>query len=463
MAVVLPENYGNIGGNLASLVHSAALAVNPLHDLQVALRDKAASDPEFSQHLADIESSSPGTLEALGFDKHTSKAIGKIVPTPARQIQNQVDISEMTPGEKAIARSKMVTGETPGQAKQDELKGMQSQGAIDILRPTMDDGSPNPNYNKAVADEANFRYATGMTKLEFQQAQLDAEATKSARGTDLESRNMGQDVKSFVDSLEDPSKKLDESVMNAWSRREPKLWNQMVAVEMQKRLFDHQAKQEGFRDRKAMVDADNRQANQLVIQSNGAFSKDVALSYLRGDDKTIQRIRELSSGTGAPMKPGEEELYRASQYIATGQEANFGKARHDLVGEINTTMGDLAKRTGDQKAIPAATVNDALRRLAAINGDKHPLEVNWDFKKQKLSYTQDGKELREDTWTEKLSRVFGGRQANEVDTALVNKLKVAVEGPNVDIKKTLKLAKDTNSDVYDAFLEANPKYKGMIP
>ena len=454
-AIVLPSDYGHLGESLGSLTTSIAKAVNPLHDLQVHLRDKAANDPEFAQHLADLESSSPGTLEALGFDKNMAKSIGKIQPSLARQVENKVAPllnGELSPLEASTMRSQALTGKMPGQLEADKLAGEKAKATEDILNPD------SPSYNKDIADETRFQMATGMHKFEMNQALLQAHASKIAMNTPLEGRNMGEDVKAMADSLEG-GKGVDNNVLLAYNQTPGmgQAFHEMLNLEMQKRSFSNQMKHWGMLYDKQSADADNKDANRMVISSHGAYDKPTALAILHGNADTIRRMGELGSGTGAPMKPGEENLYRAAQYDKTGQETNFASARKDLITEFNATMGDMAKRQGPAKGVAAMALDNTLQRMAALNGDSNPIHISYDAKNDKIKYTQGGKELRQDTWMERLSNMFGGHSATNVNMANVNKTWTLLQGANVDKKGTLAKVKETSPEVYDELIRQHPE------
>src|SRR6185437_15691348 len=122
---------------LSNIAEAVGRAVNPFHDLQMAVRNRVAQDPALAQHLADLESSSPGTLDTLGLGP-VGKAIAKIPPSAAQIIENQVRpailAAAKNPQNQNIAASRAVTGLLPsGQAKEEAA---QTAGTKDVTGMT---------------------------------------------------------------------------------------------------------------------------------------------------------------------------------------------------------------------------------------------------------------------------------------------------------------------------------------
>ena len=143
---------------LSNIAEAVGRAVNPFHDLQMAVRNRVAQDPALAQHLADLESSSPGTLDTLGLGP-VGKAIAKIPPSAAQIIENQVRpailAAAKNPQNQNIAASRAVTGLLPsGQAKEEA-----AQTAI---------------ANPQTAQIAGTKDVTGMTPSEIMKENLEA-------------------------------------------------------------------------------------------------------------------------------------------------------------------------------------------------------------------------------------------------------------------------------------------------
>lgn len=458
MTIVIPGDYGGIGESVGQIANAVAKMLNPNHDFQVGMRDAMAKNPKLYQQLVDIEHTSPGTLEAMGFGKDLAKIANKGQSSHESIIENNLARSDelQNPSKETVtsAVQKLYTDQTTGQAAADKTKELQAEAAQKILNPKLSDGSDNPLYDPNVAEEAGYHYATGMSKVEAQQSILTAKAMKDAVNTDLNGRDMGKDMKAFVDAMESGGKGLDTKLINAYENT-PGIntaWRQMLALEMQKRSLEMQyRKQQGLYDR-----ADDREnektANRLVVQSHGAYTKDIAMKMISGDDTTVRRIGELASGS--PMKAGEEDLYRAAMYDKAGQDQNYGSARKDIMMEINTSMGDLRKATGDSKMVPALLVNDALKRMGALNNDPKPLSVEW--KGGKLHYMQDGKELNEPGFWSKVGAMFAGQRTSvgnaPPDAGLVNHAYHDVMSAK-DRTKALSDLKAVDENTYNAVVE----------
>jgi hypothetical protein len=88
-AIVLPSDYGNLSESIGKIAESTAKMINPFHDLQMEMRNQIALNPELAQHLSDMESASPGTLERMGLG-NVGKTIAKIQPSHGQIIENAV-------------------------------------------------------------------------------------------------------------------------------------------------------------------------------------------------------------------------------------------------------------------------------------------------------------------------------------------------------------------------------------
>ena len=143
---------------LSNIAEAVSRAINPFHDLQMTVRNRAATDPTFAQKLSDLNSATPGLLDTLGLGP-VGKAIAKIPPSAAQIIENQtrpaILAAAKNPQNQQIAASKAVTGLLPsGQAKEEA-----AQTAI---------------ANPQTAQIAGTKDVTGMTPSEIMKENLEA-------------------------------------------------------------------------------------------------------------------------------------------------------------------------------------------------------------------------------------------------------------------------------------------------
>lgn len=161
----------DIAPALGNIADAVATAINPLHKLQLATRDAIVKDPELAQRLADLEDSSPGTLETLGLGS-VGKAIAKIPPTQAQIIRRNIApaIEQMSKPDTKTGQSaatQAVTGKTPEENTIEGGKAAVAQSVIDVIKT-------DPN----VAKIAGTVGATGQTP---DQATMSAINVKSAK------------------------------------------------------------------------------------------------------------------------------------------------------------------------------------------------------------------------------------------------------------------------------------------
>lgn len=360
----------NLGPALGQIADAVGNVISPFHKLQLAMRDKIATDPALAQQLADMEDASPGILDTLGLGK-VGKAIAQIPPTPAQIIRKNITpmIKEQSaPGTPSaqIATTKAITGNTPSE---NTIEGGKAAIAQQVQTQI--------NTNPQVAAAAGIKGATDMTpeQLALGQATIDS----SAKAEKYLKDNPGIGVGKIGDAILNGDMPLDQasSLMNSPHKNALAAYiqGQLAQEEMLGRFRIAMATRPNELN-DAMARAKLAHAFDLYSKTGGNGSLEATYNYLF-DPNTKTRADQLLKDPSLAKTQQDKDLLATAQGIRASGENTRQQQLQIANRNIMTSVASLTKNADDPAMVAQnkADIQDYLNTKANFGG--LPLTVNY--------------------------------------------------------------------------------------
>lgn len=367
---IMPSTGDQIAGAIQELGAGIDKFLNPNKDLQFAVRNAAATNPELLTHMADLESQSPGTMSRLGLGP-IADVIASVAPS-VQGIQQQA----LKPGAAAEATSAQAarTAQAGTATKQAGLTSdiIQKAGKIMAADPSISFDAAlktltGQNAAERTTETAKAGVATEQSKRQIEQLQRAGKLPE-----DLSKVNWKDKANAFLNST------LDGGEVTAYfgNPDTSKAFQEAIdAIKLERQL----AAQKAIAAARGDSTVDNfrtQKAFQEYQRSGGVGTLEQWQSFLFNPDAQ-QRARQLMSGAVKPSGPDDEALLKIGQ--VTKQQVDLDKISNiTLINDkINTQMKKLDAAPGDDaRQVLIDGLNQMLDQRASLGGMKVKASYN---------------------------------------------------------------------------------------
>jgi plasmid stability protein len=440
--------------------------MNPNKQLQLAVRNAAALNPELLQHMADIEAINPGTMSNLGLGP-VGDVIAAVKPSAAALTEQAI-----RPGAASTAVAQ--------QAAQGKVAG--SQGATaDVQAQTAKSALALIKADPSLSYDAAVKMVTGQTgtgrKVEQAQSDVAIEQSKNqlqqikrARNLpdDLTQVNWVQEARDFMDNKDGMGQVATAYFGNADTRE---AFTAAISAETNRRQLEAAKVMAAMRKGETIDNFKIQNAFREYQRNDSAGTVDAWMKLLYEPDAQA-RAKGLMDGTIKPANQDDRDLLAT----AKAQKLDFDTSKLSEITRVNSIIASQINKinTVPDKDIPPLIdgLNQALAKRSAMGGKKIQAkyeERGW-FRSNRVIYVdENGKQIDPTT----VNAILADPYATDIQqTHSVDKPSKIVQGafdlinkPGVDITGAL-----TNFRVQDRSpgkadtkaLEQMLRDKGMI-
>lgn len=361
---IMPSTGDQVAGAISGLGHAIDKFINPNRDIQLAVRNAAATNPELLQHMADIESQNPGTMTRLGLGT-MGDVIGTIAPSTGG-----ITEQALRPGaaESATAKQGAQTATAKTQGAQAGLTGDIVKKAGNIMAQ-----DPSITFDAALktltgqtgaersTEKAKAGVATEASKRQIEQLQRAGKLPEDMSQVDwhskavefLNSRLDGGEVSAYFGNP-DTSKAFQEAIDGVKQERQLAASKAIAAMHGDKSV-------DNFRTQKAF---------QEYQRSGGVGDIDAWTKFLF-DPATQDKARGLVSGAVKPSGPEDQAILAIAK--VTKQQVDLDKIRDitSINDKINSQMKKVDTAVSDQeREVQIDGLNQLLQQRSVLGGLK---------------------------------------------------------------------------------------------
>jgi hypothetical protein len=360
---IIPGPGAQIGQAAGEIVTAIDKFMNPNKDLQFAVRNAAATNPELLTHLADMESQNPGVMSRLGLGP-VADIISSVAPS-VQGIQQQA----LKPG----AAAEAVAGQ--------QVKTGQANLTADVVKTVSKIMLADPS----IRFDAALRLATGQTGAERTTEQAKAAVASPASQRQIEALQRAGKLPADMSQVNWKDKaneflngKLDGGEVTAYfgNPDTSKAFQEAIDAIKQERQLAASLAAAARRGDNSIDNFRTQKAFQEYQRSGGVGNLDVWQKFLFNPEDQ-QRAKQLMTGQVKPSTPEDQALLNIAN--VTKEQVDIDKISN--ITKINDQLNQQIKKVqtaqGDQeREVLINGLNQMLDQRAALGGMKVKASYN---------------------------------------------------------------------------------------
>lgn len=379
----------NLGGALDKFL-------NPNKQLQLAVRNAAAVNPELLQHMADIEAQNPGTMNRLGLGT-VADVISSVKPSAAALTEQAV-----RPGaaSTAVAQQGAAKATANKQTAVANLDADKVKAAAKIMA-----ADPSISFDAALQTltgqtQAQRSAANAQSPVIQAQAQQTLDQIKRARNLpdDLTKVNWVQEARDFMDNKDGMGQVATAYFGNPDTRE---AFTAAISAETNRRQLEAAKVMAAMRKGETIDNFKIQNAFREYQRNDSAGTVDAWMNILYDPAKQA-RAKGLMDGSIQPESQDDRDLLA----VARAQKLDFDTSKLSEITRVNSIItSQIAKiNSVPDKDIPAVLdgLNQALAKRAAFGGRK--IQARYEDR----------------TWPLSNRVVYVGEKGNKIDPTTVN-------------------------------------------